>query len=140
MSTAVTKEGIMEALSPRLRPDIRPAGTGACTCPPGTVYAGCECAWGVAVTRMLQLGYSRQADPVTIAREVPNLGKMINNDLMPAARRTALRTVARSWTDSLGALAKLLGVSPAAISKAAPDAAHRITGGRRGPRSASAVR
>lgn len=128
MSATVKKEGIVEALSARLRPDIRPAGTGACTCPPGTVYAGCECGWGVAVTRMLQLGYSRQADPATIAREVPNLGKMISNDLMPAARRTALRTLARTWTESLDSLAKLLQVSPAAIRKAAPDAVARITG------------
>jgi hypothetical protein len=128
MSATVRREGIVEALSARLRPDIRPAGTGACTCPPGTVYAGCECGWGTAITRMLQLGYSRQADPVTIAREVSDLGKMISNDLMPAARRTALRTLARTWTDSLGALAKLLGVTPAAIRKAAPDATARITG------------
>lgn len=128
MSATVRKEGIMEPLSPRLRPDIRPAGTGACTCPPGTVYAGCTCSWGVAINRMLQLGYSRQADPATIARDVPNLGKMISNDLMPAARRTALRTLARSWTESLDALAKLLGVTPAAIRKAAPDATARITG------------
>lgn len=128
MSATVRKEGIMEPLSPRLRPDIRPAGTGACTCSPGTVYAGCTCSWGVAINRMLQLGYSRQADPATIARDVPNLGKMISNDLLPAARRTALRTLARSWTESLDALAKLLGVTPAAIRKAAPDATARITG------------
>lgn len=122
------KDGIVEPLSTALRPDIRPAGTGACTCPPGTLYARCECEWGVAVTRMLQLGYSRQADLVTIAREVSDLGKTISVDLMPAARRRALRTIAATWQESLRSLAVLLGVTPAAIRKAAPDAVRRITG------------
>lgn len=122
------KDGIVEPLSTALRPDIRPAGTGACICPPGTLYARCECEWGVAVTRLLQLGYSRTATPDVIAREVPNLGRTISVDLLPAARRTALRTLARTWTDSLTALARLLDVTPAALRKAAPDAVRRITG------------
>ena len=128
MSATVRKEGIVEPLSAALRPDIRPAGTGACTCPPGTLYARCECEWGVAVTRLLQLGYSRQATPDVIAREVPNLGRTISADLLPAARRAALRTLARTWADSLTALARLLDVTPAALRKAAPDAVRRITG------------
>lgn len=128
MSATERKEGIVEPLSTALRPDIRPAGTGACTCPPGTLYARCECEWGVAVTRMLQLGYSRQADLVTIAREVSDLGKTISVDLMPAARRRALRAIAATWQESLRSLAQLLNVTPAAIRKAAPDAVRRITG------------
>lgn len=125
MSATVTKEGIVEPLSATVRPDLRPPGTGACTCPPGTLYAGCTCSWGLVIDRMLQLGYSRRADAVTLARELPNLGACAQ-DVTAAARRDAITTLARTWTMSAGALAKLLGVSYAALKAASPVAVRMI--------------
>lgn len=138
MSATVRKDGIVEPLSATVRPDLRPPGMGACTCPAGTQYASCKCGWATLIDRLLFFAYSGKADPVTIAREISDTAEYLRDTLAPAARRSALRTLAATWTGTLSAFAKMLGISAAAISKAAPDAARRITGGRRGPRGASA--
>lgn len=121
----VAKEGIMEPLSATVRPDIRPPGTGACTCPPGTLYAGCTCSWGVAINRLLQLGYSRGADPVTLARELPNLGSYVQ-EVAAAARKNAITTLARDWTASAAKFARMLGIGYPALQSAAPAAVRMI--------------
>lgn len=125
MTATVRKEGIVEPLSATLRPELRPPGVGACTCPPGTLYAGCTCSWGAAIDRMLMLGYGRGADPVTLARELPNLGAYAQQ-VTAAARAAAIVTLARTWTMSAGQLAKLIGVSYSALKSAAPSAVRMI--------------
>lgn len=126
MSTpTVEKDGIVEALSAALRPDRRPPGMGACTCPPGTLYAGCECSWGVMIDRMLQLGYSRGADPVTIAREAPDLGTFAQQ-VLATARRAAITTLARQWVGPAAGLARVLGITYNALKLTAPAAARMI--------------
>lgn len=105
------------------RPDIRPPGVGACTCPPGTLYDACTCQWGNAITRMLQLGYA--ADPLTIAREAPALGTHLVRDVMPSARYRALRAL--RWAGPVGELAKLLGVTQRALRNFAPTIVADIT-------------
>lgn len=112
--------------SATVRPDVRPAGMGACTCPPGTLYAGCECAWGTLVDRMLMLGYGRQADPVTIAREVTDLGAYARQ-LAGQARQRALTALGRTWEGSAAALARLVGISSQALRAAAPQVFRSIT-------------
>jgi hypothetical protein len=121
----VTKDGIVEALSATVRPDIRPPGTGTCTCPPGTLYAACTCAWGVAIDRLLQLGYSRGADPVTLARELPDLGAYVQG-VASAARKHAITTLARDWTASAAKFARMLGIGYPALQSAAPAAVRMI--------------
>jgi hypothetical protein len=125
MSTTVTKGGIVEALSANVRPDLRPPGMGACTCPPGTLYAGCKCSWGVAIDRLLDLGY--RADPATIARDVSDTAAYVAETVAPAAKRAALTTLARQWPSTLAAFAKMLGVTAAAVRKASPAAARMIS-------------
>lgn len=123
--TTTRKEGIVEPLSATLRPELRPPGVGACTCPPGTLYAGCTCSWGVVMDRMLQLGYGRGADPVTLARELPNLGALAQQ-VTAKSRERAITTLARDWTMSAGALARLVGVTYGALKSAAPSAVRMI--------------
>jgi hypothetical protein len=126
MSTTVTKEGIVEALSATVRPDLRPPGMGACTCPPGTLYASCTCAWVDLIDRLLFYAYGRQADPATIAREISDTATWFHRNVAPAARRNALTTLARQWGGTFRDFAKMLGVTAPAIRKAAPAAARMI--------------
>lgn len=128
MSATVRKDGIMEALSATVRPDLRPPGMGACTCPAGTLYASCTCGWATLIDRLLFFAYSGKADPVTIAREISDTAEYLRDTLAPQARRAAIWALAATWQQSLRSLADLLGVTPAAIRKAAPAAVKRITG------------
>lgn len=122
----IPQEAIMETLSPAVRVDLRPAGTGACMCAPGTNYARCECAWGVMITRALQLAYGRDADDVVRARELKHFGDSWA-DLASKSRRIALRSIAGYWTMSVGKLAKLLGVTTNALRDFAPEVCRSIT-------------
>lgn len=126
MSAVVTKEGIVEPLSATVRPDLRPPGIGACTCPPGTLYASCTCSWATLIDRLMFYAYGRQADPATIAREISATAKWFYMDVAPTARRNALTTLARQWHGTFRAFAKMIGVTAPAIRKAAPAAARMI--------------
>lgn len=126
MSATVMKEGIVEALSATVRPDIRPPGMGACTCPPGTLYASCACGWATLIDRLLFFAYGRQADPATIAREISDTATWLHRDLAPTARRNALTALASQWRGTFREFAKMLGVTAPAIRKAAPAAARMI--------------
>lgn len=95
-------------LSPAVRLDLRPEGTGACTCPPGTLYGSCRCPWGTMVARLLTIGYGRAADPVTLAQELGDTATFVA-DQISAARARSIRTVVKSWTGPARALARLLG-------------------------------
>lgn len=108
MTAVKNVEGIMEPLSAAVRLDLRPAGVGACVCPPGTLYAACTCSWSVMIDRLLQLGYTRSADPVTLVRELGDTSAMIADQLSQARRRGAVQ-VCRSWTGTGAALARYLG-------------------------------
>lgn len=122
----MNKEGIVEALSATVRPDLRPPGMGACTCPPGTLYASCECGWSLLIDRMLFFAYGRKADPATIAREISDTAKWFATEVAPTARRNALVTLASQWRGTFREFAKMLGVTAPAIRKAAPAAARMI--------------
>ena len=114
-----TVEGITEPLSPSVRPDLRPAGIGGCVCPAGTNYAACECAWGVLVDRLMQMGYGRGADAVTIAREAQDLTEFAEQ-VLGTARRVAIRRVAHEWPGSVAALGRLVGVSGQRLAELVP--------------------
>lgn len=115
-----TVDGVAEPLSASVRPDLRPAGIGGCTCPAGTNYAACTCAWGVMITRMFQLGYGRDADAVTIAREAQDLSDAVEQTL-GRARRTAVKRLAREWPGSVAALGRLVGLSGQRVAELVPD-------------------
>ena len=125
-----TVEGIAEPLSAAVRPDIRPAGTGGCTCPPGTNYAACTCAWATMIDRLLQLGYSRTADPVTIAREAQDTSDYVRSTLR-TARVNAVRTRARTWPGSVAALGRLVGLGGQRLADLVPNVRELVAGSRR---------
>lgn len=116
---------IIDVLRPRRDAAERPAGRGACSCPAGTNFAACECAWGALIRRMLQLGYGREADAATLARELPALGATAV-DVTSGARKAAIGRLARGWQGPASSLARYLGVSFPALKAAAPDAVRTI--------------
>lgn len=95
-------------LDASVRLDLRPAGVGACTCPPGTLYGACRCPWGTMVSRLLQVGYGRGADPATLARELGDTAAFVA-DQLSAARSRSVRAVVKSWTGTAASLARHLG-------------------------------
>lgn len=117
--TALTVEGISEPLSPSVRPDVRPEGTGACTCPAGTNFAACRCRWGVLVLRALQLGYGPRSTPAVLARELEDfagLARLAATD----GKADAVRRLGRGWVGSVAALARMVKLSPARVRQIVP--------------------
>lgn len=114
-----------EHLSGAQRPDIRPAGMGACTCPPGTLYGGCECGWGLMVQRLMWLGYGPDADAVTIARQAQDTS-VYAAETVRRARIGAVQSLARTWTGSVAALGRLVGLGGQRVTDLVPGVAELV--------------
>lgn len=98
------------ALSVFLGHENRPEGTGACVCPPGTLYGECACEWGQMVSDLIDMGYGAGSADDVMVRGMPALWRRSQRVIL-AARAAAMLRLCRRWAGTQTALAAHLGLS-----------------------------